>query len=208
MRTLGLEQLAADKDAGAIGHRLYLDNCAACHGPKALGNHAVGAPDLTDADWLYGGPLQAAFLRAPWVHALLANIVGLPVRQTGGGTFTYYCRAGDHLALHRDILTCDVAVITALRNDQTDDSESGALAVYPHAAGLPLSVIRARPCDGRLLIDLDVGQTCVLLGGLVPHALLPTAPGQRRIVSVACFEALPTRISSGIADLSRTLCGR
>ena len=54
-RTLGFEQLAADKDAVAMGHRLYLDNCAACHGQKALGNHAVGAPDLTDADWLYGG---------------------------------------------------------------------------------------------------------------------------------------------------------
>ena len=47
-----------DKDAVAIGHRLYLDNCAACHGREALGNHAVGAPDLTDADWLYGGDAE------------------------------------------------------------------------------------------------------------------------------------------------------
>ena len=53
--TLSIEQLAAHKEAVGIGHRLYLDNCAACHGTKALGNHAVGAPDLTDADWLYGG---------------------------------------------------------------------------------------------------------------------------------------------------------
>ncbi len=55
LRAVGLDQLAADKDAGALGHRLYLDNCAACHGREALGNHTVGAPDLTDADWLYGG---------------------------------------------------------------------------------------------------------------------------------------------------------
>jgi len=54
-RTLGLEQLAAKPGAVSMGHRLYLDNCAACHGTTANGNHAVGAPDLTDADWLYGG---------------------------------------------------------------------------------------------------------------------------------------------------------
>jgi len=54
-RTVGLEQLSSDPGAVSIGHRLYLDNCAACHGTAALGNHAVGAPDLTDADWMYGG---------------------------------------------------------------------------------------------------------------------------------------------------------
>jgi len=59
LRELSLEQLAAHKEAVSIGHRLYLDNCAACHGAKALGNYAVGAPDLTDADWLYGGDSEA-----------------------------------------------------------------------------------------------------------------------------------------------------
>jgi cytochrome c oxidase cbb3-type subunit III len=54
-RNFGVEQLAADPGAVSIGHRLYLDNCAACHGSAGHGNHAVGAPDLTDADWLYGG---------------------------------------------------------------------------------------------------------------------------------------------------------
>jgi len=57
-RNLSIEQLAAHDEATRIGHRLYLDNCAACHGKYALGNHAVGAPDLTDADWLYGGDPQ------------------------------------------------------------------------------------------------------------------------------------------------------
>ena len=55
LRSLSFEQLAADPAAAAIGHRLYLDNCAACHGTDALGNQAVGAPNLTDAEWLYGG---------------------------------------------------------------------------------------------------------------------------------------------------------
>jgi cytochrome c oxidase cbb3-type subunit 3 len=54
-RSLSFAQLAADPGTAAIGHRLYLDNCAACHGREALGNQAVGAPNLTDIEWLYGG---------------------------------------------------------------------------------------------------------------------------------------------------------
>jgi cytochrome c oxidase cbb3-type subunit 3 len=29
--------------------------CAACHGPDGSGNQALGAPNLTDDIWLYGG---------------------------------------------------------------------------------------------------------------------------------------------------------
>jgi Cytochrome c, mono- and diheme variants len=54
-RTLTVEQLAENGAAVGVGHRLYLDNCAACHGSTALGNQTLGAPDLTDADWQYGG---------------------------------------------------------------------------------------------------------------------------------------------------------
>jgi cytochrome c oxidase cbb3-type subunit 3 len=59
LRGLSLDELASHIDATRIGHRLYLDNCSACHGPRAMGNHAVGAPNLTDTDWLYGGDSQA-----------------------------------------------------------------------------------------------------------------------------------------------------
>lgn len=34
--------------------KLFADNCAACHGAKGLGDRAMGAPNLTDTDWLYG----------------------------------------------------------------------------------------------------------------------------------------------------------
>ncbi|MGE0357443.1 MAG: cytochrome-c oxidase, cbb3-type subunit III [Burkholderiales bacterium] len=33
--------------------------CAACHGPEAKGNPALGAPNLTDGIWLHGGSLAA-----------------------------------------------------------------------------------------------------------------------------------------------------
>jgi len=36
------------------GKNLFLDNCAACHGDDATGDRFVGAPNLTDAIWLYG----------------------------------------------------------------------------------------------------------------------------------------------------------
>lgn len=33
--------------------------CAACHGPEGKGNQALGAPNLTDQIWLYGGSTRA-----------------------------------------------------------------------------------------------------------------------------------------------------
>ena len=50
-----IEQLAADPEVTRIGGRLFADNCAACHGSRADGNAALGAPNLLDADWLHGG---------------------------------------------------------------------------------------------------------------------------------------------------------
>ncbi|WP_448664791.1 cytochrome-c oxidase, cbb3-type subunit III [Sphingomonas sp. CJ20] len=37
------------------GAALFANNCAACHGADAKGNRTVGAPNLTDPIWLYGG---------------------------------------------------------------------------------------------------------------------------------------------------------
>ncbi len=47
------EQAAADPQAMAIGERLFMNNCAQCHGSDARGSK--GFPNLTDADWLHGG---------------------------------------------------------------------------------------------------------------------------------------------------------
>jgi cytochrome c oxidase cbb3-type subunit 3 len=50
-----VEQLADDPAALQMGKVLFEDNCAACHQRSAKGNVALGAPDLADNDWLYGG---------------------------------------------------------------------------------------------------------------------------------------------------------
>lgn len=44
-----------DADLAEEGSVLYMDNCAACHGDNALGDRGIGAPNLADAIWLYGG---------------------------------------------------------------------------------------------------------------------------------------------------------
>jgi cytochrome c oxidase cbb3-type subunit 3 len=44
-----------DAEVAARGQELYATNCAACHGPDGAGNQALGAPNLTDELWLYGG---------------------------------------------------------------------------------------------------------------------------------------------------------
>lgn len=41
------------------GRSQYEQYCAACHGPSGTGQVALGAPDLTDNVWLYGGNREA-----------------------------------------------------------------------------------------------------------------------------------------------------
>ncbi len=47
------EDVAKDAKAMAMGERLFLNNCAQCHGSDARGTK--GIPNLTDNDWLGGG---------------------------------------------------------------------------------------------------------------------------------------------------------
>jgi cytochrome c oxidase cbb3-type subunit 3 len=47
------EELAGDAAAMGIGERLFMNNCAQCHGSDARGSK--GFPNLTDTDWLHGG---------------------------------------------------------------------------------------------------------------------------------------------------------
>lgn len=52
--SVAVEDLARDESALKIGRRLFLQNCAQCHGSDARGQNG-GFPNLTDDDWLYGG---------------------------------------------------------------------------------------------------------------------------------------------------------
>lgn len=48
-----IETLAKDKEAMQVAQRLFINTCAACHGPNAQG--AKGFPNLTTNVWLFGG---------------------------------------------------------------------------------------------------------------------------------------------------------
>jgi cytochrome c oxidase cbb3-type subunit 3 len=48
-----ITEVARDEQAREIGQRLFLNNCAQCHGSDARGSGNF--PNLADGDWLYGG---------------------------------------------------------------------------------------------------------------------------------------------------------
>jgi cytochrome c oxidase cbb3-type subunit III len=52
---LSLSGSEDDKDAAVRGKEIFAANCVACHGPEGKGNQTVGAPNLSDELWLYGG---------------------------------------------------------------------------------------------------------------------------------------------------------
>jgi len=47
--------LSSKAETNAKGEALFKANCVACHGPEGKGSRELGAPNLADAIWLYGG---------------------------------------------------------------------------------------------------------------------------------------------------------
>jgi cytochrome c oxidase cbb3-type subunit 3 len=93
-----LSGLPADDLKAARGAEVFKANCAACHGPDGKGNVALGAPNLTDKAWLYGGsentiletvlkgrnammPAQEKVLSAEKIQLLTAYVWGLSNNQ-------------------------------------------------------------------------------------------------------------------------------
>jgi hypothetical protein len=134
-----------------------------------------------------GGPVQDELYRSPYLHAYLSQLCGGPIRPSGSrGSYGYYVAPADYLGLHLDIVTCDVTVISVLADSSPDDG--GALAVQRGSVGVPLSILRRSAHVREEVVKAPAGATIVLLGGLVPHRVLPLARGQRAI-SALCFEA-------------------
>lgn len=94
-----LSGLPADDSKVARGAELFKANCVACHGADGKGNIALGAPNLTDKTWLYGGseativetltkgrmammPSQDKVLSPEKIHLLTAYVWGLSNNKT------------------------------------------------------------------------------------------------------------------------------
>jgi cytochrome c oxidase cbb3-type subunit 3 len=95
---LSLSGRATISELAAQGKTKYEMFCVACHGADGTGNTALGAPNLTDNTWLYGGsltrisesiakgrngkmPAQGEFLGEAKVHLLAAYIYSLSQQQ-------------------------------------------------------------------------------------------------------------------------------
>lgn len=146
-----------------------------------------------DCDTLFFDDVDQLFERYAdaQVYAREEPTCGVPVAPSGNrGSYSYYARPGDFLDLHRDVETCDLAMITGLHDNGDRSDLAGALVLYPGRIHEPLSAIRARPNDYAYAVKLLPGQTMIMLGGVVPHRLLPVREGQVRIVSVLCFRAV------------------
>jgi cytochrome c oxidase cbb3-type subunit 3 len=53
---------ANEKDIDLVrADQVFQANCASCHGSNAKGNYIVGAPNLTDAIWLYGNDYKTIY---------------------------------------------------------------------------------------------------------------------------------------------------
>jgi cytochrome c oxidase cbb3-type subunit III len=87
----------APSAAATRGGQLFAENCAACHGADAKGNRELGAPNLTDAIWLYGGDRAALTqtignarygVMPAWnqkLDAATVNMLAAYVHSLGGG---------------------------------------------------------------------------------------------------------------------------
>lgn len=52
---LSLTNRATDAEAANRGKEIFAEQCSTCHGEDGKGNAELGAPNLTDQVWLYGG---------------------------------------------------------------------------------------------------------------------------------------------------------
>lgn len=68
---LHLSGREADMDAVSRGTETWTTQCAACHGVDGTGDRSQGAPNLTDAEWVFGGEendIQATIYNARNAH--------------------------------------------------------------------------------------------------------------------------------------------
>ncbi len=94
-------ELARRPQAMAIGERLFINNCATCHGSDAKGSK--GFPNLTDGDWLYGGSpekiVETISLGRNGLMPPMAAAVGSPVDVSNVANYVLSLSGSPHNAI-------------------------------------------------------------------------------------------------------------
>jgi cytochrome c oxidase cbb3-type subunit 3 len=93
-----LSDLKHDAALAEVGAGIFAQACTACHGADGKGNQMLGAPNLTDEVWLYGGatkqieftirhgrngmmPAQGERFSAEQIHVLAAYVYSLSNKE-------------------------------------------------------------------------------------------------------------------------------
>lgn len=136
------------------------------------------------------GPVLEEIYADRGMIAELEKLSGQALKPTGErGSYSYYDEPGHYLGLHRDIKTCDLTLITCLTRED-GDQPSGALRIYPKSVNSALCAI-GKDTPHRD-VNMEPGQSVILLGGCVPHQVLPAGEGFSRSIAVLCYEMTGT----------------
>jgi hypothetical protein len=176
------------------------DEALHCHAANAQSVALARSPDedvvrgnpARHLEWAPGAGRLDALYRAPPLAAVLHRLTGLEWRPSGElASYSYYRRPGHFLDLHRDIDSCDLAVITCVHETGAPTSGlSGSLCLWPTRTGERLAAIRSDPDRGRVPVRLAPGESIILLGGVIPHRLEPVQGEHVRVVAPLCFTVM------------------
>ncbi|MDR2991281.1 MAG: cytochrome-c oxidase, cbb3-type subunit III [Burkholderiaceae bacterium] len=156
------QQLAQDPQAMAIGDRLFMNNCAQCHGSDAQG--AVGFPNLTDKDWIWGGTPEA-------IHETITNgrmgimppqgpTVGTPDDVRNVANYVLGLAGQPHDAVRAAQGEAKFKMICAACHGQ--DGKGNQMLGAPNLTAAPSAWFLGPPTEDFIVQQINEGKTSVM----------------------------------------------
>lgn len=138
-----------------------------------------------------GGQVQSAIYSSKKLVTHISDRTGMKIEQSGHkGTYTFYTEQDDYLDIHRDADYCDLTLITCLHSTIPENSPYGLLYLYIDRQEESLQSIYRDRLWGYNSIFLKPGQSILLQGGIVPHAVNPIKENYQRIISALCYKKI------------------
>lgn len=117
-----------------MGQQIFQQQCASCHGANAKGDQEFGAPNLTDAIWLYGGEREDVFrsvyyARAGMMPAWEGRLDDNTIKQLS----VYIHELGGGVASSPDEGLREAAPLESPEYEKTEEIDIGKEAEVPQA---------------------------------------------------------------------------